>query len=101
VLDITPIKTVPYVPLSHSFVERLIGTVRREFLDRTFFWNSVDLERKLSSFRDYYNDSRVHSSLDGQTPGEISGERIRQLAAAHRYRWESHCGALYQLPAAA
>jgi hypothetical protein len=31
-------------PLSHPFVERLTGTVRREFLDQTLFWNSVDLE---------------------------------------------------------
>ena len=30
------IKTVPYVPLSHPFVERLIGTVRREYLDRFY-----------------------------------------------------------------
>ena len=30
----TEIKTVPYVPLSHPFVERLIGTLRREYLDR-------------------------------------------------------------------
>jgi transposase InsO family protein len=35
ILEIEPVKTVPYVPLSHPFVERLIGTVRREFLDRT------------------------------------------------------------------
>ena len=30
ILDVTEVKTVPYVPLSHPFVERLIGTVRRE-----------------------------------------------------------------------
>jgi hypothetical protein len=33
VLEVTEIKTVPYVPLSHLFVERLIGTVRREYLE--------------------------------------------------------------------
>ena len=33
VLEIQQIKTVPYVPLSHPFVERLIGTIRREYLD--------------------------------------------------------------------
>jgi putative transposase len=33
VLGVTEVKTVPYVPLSHPFVERLIGTIRREFLD--------------------------------------------------------------------
>ena len=37
ILEIDEIKTVPYVPLSHPFVERLIGTIRREFLGRTLF----------------------------------------------------------------
>jgi transposase InsO family protein len=31
ILDVAEIKTVPYVPLSHPFVERLIGTIRREY----------------------------------------------------------------------
>ena len=38
------IKTVPYVPLSHPFVERLIGTIRRECLDRTLFCTAGDLQ---------------------------------------------------------
>ena len=42
VLEITEIKTVPYVPLSHPFVERLIGTVRREYLDRILFWTQME-----------------------------------------------------------
>ena len=44
VLEIEEIKTVPYVPLSHPFVERLIGTIRREHLDQTLFWTTADLE---------------------------------------------------------
>jgi len=68
VLEIDEIKSVPYEPTSHPFVERLIGTIRREYLDRPFFWNSVDLTRKLEAFRDYYNEFRVHRSLDGITP---------------------------------
>lgn len=44
ILDITEIKTVPHIPVSHLFVERLIGTIRREYLDHTPFWNSPDLE---------------------------------------------------------
>src|SRR6266480_3620082 len=32
ILEVTEIKTIPYVPLSHPFVERLIGTLRREYL---------------------------------------------------------------------
>jgi transposase InsO family protein len=60
ILGADEIKTAPYTPLSHSFVERLIGTIRREFLDHTLFWNAVDPERKLETFIDYYNRSRTH-----------------------------------------
>jgi hypothetical protein len=50
------------------------GTIRREFLDHTLIWNAVDLERKLEEFRTYYNEHRVHQSLNGRTPGERSGQ---------------------------
>jgi len=53
VLEIDEIKTVPHVPVSHPFVERLIGTIRRKLLDRLFFWNALDLERKLQAFSLY------------------------------------------------
>ena len=56
------------MPLSHSFVERLIWTTRREFLDHTLFWNARDLERKLGEFKEYYNEHRDHASLRGRTP---------------------------------
>jgi hypothetical protein len=68
ILDVAEIKTVSYVPLSHPFVERLIGTVRREFLDHVPFWGARDLERKLHSFKEYYNQDRVHRGLDGAIP---------------------------------
>src|SRR6202040_1431785 len=71
------IKSVPYAPVSHPFVERLIGTIRREYLDHVFFWNVVDLTRKLEEFKLYYNGSRVHQSLNGSTPGERSGNPPR------------------------
>jgi transposase InsO family protein len=48
IVEIDDIKTVPHVPLSHPFVERLVGTMRREFLDPALFWNARDLERKLA-----------------------------------------------------
>jgi transposase InsO family protein len=56
ILAIDELKTVPHVPWSHPFVERLIGTMRREFLDQVLFWNARDLERKLGDFQAYYND---------------------------------------------
>ena len=60
ILGVKEIKTVPFVPFSHPFVERLVGTVRREHLDQTPFWNLRDLELKLDSFQEYYNRYRVH-----------------------------------------
>jgi len=50
VLRDTEIKMVPYVALSHLFVERLIGTVRREYLDRILFWTSSGLEASWLTF---------------------------------------------------
>jgi transposase InsO family protein len=55
-------------------VERLIGTIRREFLDHVLIWNAIDLERKLEEFRNYYNEHRFHQSLSGSTPAEMSGK---------------------------
>ena len=43
ILDIDEVKSAPYTPRSHPFFERLIGTIRREFLDHTLLWNAVDL----------------------------------------------------------
>jgi hypothetical protein len=68
VLAVTEIKTVPYVPLSHPFVERLIGTIRREFLDRTLFGTTADPETKLLGFQHYYNGHRAHAGLEGRLP---------------------------------
>ena len=42
ILGIEQIKSIPCTPLSHPFVERLIGTIRREYLDHLFFWNTQD-----------------------------------------------------------
>ena len=74
ILEIEEIKTIPYVPMSHPFVERLIGTIRREFLDHVLFWTSHDLEQNLSEFKDYYNRHRVHSSLPRDAPAGLAGE---------------------------
>jgi hypothetical protein len=51
ILEVTEIKTVTHVPLPHSFVERLIGTIRREYLDRTLFWTTAGLETSCSISR--------------------------------------------------
>ena len=37
ILEVEEIKTFPNTPVSHPFVERLISTLRREFLDHVLF----------------------------------------------------------------
>ena len=101
VLEIEEIKTVPYVPMSHPFVERLIGTTRREYLDHVPFWTARDLERKLSCFLDYYNRERAHQGLCGIVPDPESDDIARNVASLDNYRWKSCCRGLYELPTAA
>ena len=100
-LEIEEIKSVPYTPVLHPFVERLIGTIRREFLDRVFFWNISDLARKLAEFRDYYNAHRVHRSLDGTTPTQRAGAPPPAPAPLNQCAWRLHCQGLFQTPVAA
>ena len=76
----TKSRTVPPVSLSHPLVERLIGTMRREFLDHVLFWNAHDLERKLGEFQTYYNAARCHASLKGHTPATFVGGHTKTLA---------------------
>jgi transposase InsO family protein len=100
ILQVTEIKTVPHVPLSHPFVERLIGTVRREFLDRTLFWTSADLEEKLLEFQHYYNGHRTHAGLEGRLPEPATDGPPAPIDFAS-YRWQRHCQGLFQTPIAA
>ncbi len=98
ILDVKEIKSVPYVPLSHPFVERLIGTIRREYLDQMLFWTTADLENKLLDFRTYFNSHRTHTSLEGRTPDAPASRPIVNLRS---FGWQSHCRNLYQTPVAA
>jgi putative transposase len=101
ILGIEEIKSIPYVPLSHPFIERLIGTIRREYLDQVLFWNASDLERKLNEFKEYYNGYRVHAALDAKTPEQVSGDILLTPAPLDRFAWMSHCRGLFQTPVAA
>jgi transposase InsO family protein len=101
IIGIDEIKSIPYTPVSHPFVERLIGTTRREYLDHIFFWNLRDLEKKLTYFSQYYNQNRVHQSLAGDTPAVVSGDSRTQRAELSDYSWISHCNGLFQTPIAA
>jgi putative transposase len=98
VLEIEEIKSVPYTPTSHPFVERLIGSIRRELLDRTFFWTTTDLENKLRAYQQYYNEYRCHSSRNGTTPVKSMDQKSVDIS---HYEWKKYCRGLFQLPIAA
>src|SRR6266581_1018327 len=66
---------------SHPFVERLIGTIRRECLDQTLFWTTADLEAKLRDFLHYYNGYRAHAGLGGRLPEPAHGRQLRYSRA--------------------
>ena len=101
ILEIEEIKSIPYTPISHPFIERLIGTIRREYMDHIFFWNAHDLERKLKAFRKYYNQNRVHQSLAGDAPAVVSGISQINCADLSNYSWISHCNGIFQTQVAA
>jgi len=61
-------------------VERLIGTLRREYLDRILFWTTADLENKLLDFTTYFNNHRTHTSLEGRTPDTPVSRPLANLA---------------------
>jgi hypothetical protein len=100
-LDIKEIKTVPYAPMSHPYIERLIGTIRRECFDQILFWNEADLQNKLEKFIKYYNDCRCHWSLKGSTPKDIANNNVTKSMDIQYYRWSKYCNDLYELPTAA
>jgi hypothetical protein len=81
ILEIDELKAVPEVPLSHPFVERRIGTMRREFLDAVPFWNARDVERTLAEFQGYDNAARGHASWEGRRrwPSHVGTRRSRPI----------------------
>ncbi len=100
ILDIEHIKSIPYTPISHPFVERLIRTIREELLNNIFIWNSCDLQKKLDTYKDYFNQSRSHSAINAMTPENKSSGNKKVLSLSN-YQWKKHLHGLVQLPNAA
>ena len=60
--------TAPRSPWQNPFVERLVGSIRRECLDHVIVWNERSLRRTLHNYFAYYQRSRTHLSLGKDAP---------------------------------
>jgi putative transposase len=98
VLEIEEIKSVSYTPISHPFVERLIKTIREDFLNNVLIWNAYDLQKKLDVYQNYFNNDRSHSAIDAMTPEEKSNHRNKKVINIDHYRWKKHLHGLVQPP---
>ena len=95
ILDIKEIKTLPYMPMSHPFVERLIRSIRHELLDQTLFWHSDDLQRKLDRYQHYFNSYRSHQSLSAITPYQKAKQSNANVISIRNYKWQSYCNVYF------
>ena len=66
--EITEVLIAPRSPWQNPYVERLIGSIRREFLDHVIVLGESHLRRLLADYLDYYQLSRTHLSLDKDAP---------------------------------
>ena len=67
-MGVEEVVTAPRSPWQNPYVERLIGSVRRECLDHSIILNERHLRRILGSYLDYYHGSRTHLSIGKDTP---------------------------------
>jgi putative transposase len=68
VMGITEVVTAPRSPRQNPYVERAIGSIRRECLDHLIVFSEHHLRRVLSSYEDYYHRTRTHLSLRKDCP---------------------------------
>ena len=99
---ISAIHIQPGRPMQNGHVESFHGRLRDECLNVSWFWNLWDARRKISSWREHYNQRRPHSQLGYRTPEEFA----RSLAPSPSSEWNGatalpHQGQALRAPAAA
>jgi putative transposase len=93
-MGIEQVLSAPRSPWQRAYVERVIGTIRRECLDHMIVFNERCLLRHLQRFVHYYHESRTHLSLakDAPAPRSVQPPEMGQVVAIpevgglhHRY----------------
>jgi transposase InsO family protein len=67
-MGICEVLSAPRSPWQRAYVERVIGSIRRECLDHVMVFQEASLRRTLNSYFDYYHRSRTHLSLGKDSP---------------------------------
>ncbi len=67
-MNIEDTPTAPRSPWQNPYVERFIGSIRRECLDHVIVLSELHLKRILEEYLDYYHHARTHLSLNRNSP---------------------------------
>jgi len=67
-MNTAAVRTAPRSPGQNAYVERVIGSTRRECLDHVIVFNAAGLRRVLAAYIAYYLRSRTHLALGKETP---------------------------------
>ena len=93
-MNIEEVLSAPRSPWHRAYVERVIGSIRRECLDHVIVFGEASLRRTLSCYFSYYHHTRPHLSLakDAPEPRPIQGPELGRVLAMpqvgglhHRY----------------
>jgi putative transposase len=80
-MRIEEVLTAPRSPWQNAYVERFIGSVRRECLDHVIVFSATGLQRLLNLYRIYYEQSRTHLSLAKDAPIPRQSRRRAPVAS--------------------
>jgi len=82
----TEVLTAPRSPWQSPYVERFIGSIRRECLDHVVVVNEGSLRRQIGSYIEYYHSSRSHLSLEKDSPDgrEVEPPELGRIVAIPR-----------------
>ena len=77
-LGIKQVVSAPRSPWQNAYVERMIGSIRRECLDHVIVFNERHLMRILAEYFRYYHGYRIHQSLEMDCPETRSVQSSNQ-----------------------
>jgi putative transposase len=72
----TIVRTAVQAPRMNAICQRLIGTLRREVLDRTLILGHVHLRAVLAEYQEHYNTARPHQGIGQRVPHPGPAPRV-------------------------